>query len=110
SAPDPEKWLVIGEGIESVLSVMQACSLPGWAAISAIGIKNLKLPSSARMVLIAADNDGNGVGQRAAREASRRFVREGRRARIMMPPTSGSDFNDMLLGACAAGKEARHAG
>jgi hypothetical protein len=109
--PDPEVWLCIGEGIESAASVAQACSLPAWAALSATGISNLVLPPAARLVLIAADHDQSGVGQRNAREAGRRFVREGRRARIAMPPIAGSDFNDVLLGrTCAAAKEARHAG
>ena len=89
-------WLVVGEGIETTLSVMQATQLPGWAALSAHGIRSLKLPETADHVLIAADNDINGVGQKAAHEAGKRFTKEGRRVRIMLPP-KGYDFNDVLL-------------
>ena len=49
-----DQWLVIGDGIETTLSVMQACSLPGWAALSANGITSLILPREATMVLICA--------------------------------------------------------
>jgi hypothetical protein len=88
--------LVIGEGIETVLSVMLSTGLPGWAALSASGIKRLILPSEARYIVIVADNDQNRTGQRAALEAAWRFRREGRRVRIVMPPVPG-DFNDCLL-------------
>ena len=92
----PDQWLVIGEGIETTLSVMQACALPGWAALSANGIRNLILPPEAAMVLICADNDASGIGQRAARDAAGRFLREGRRVQITTPLTPGTDFNDLL--------------
>jgi len=77
---------------------MQACGLPGWAALSANGIRSLTLPPEASTVLICADNDANGVGQRAANEAAERFLREGRQARIAMPPMTGTDFNNVLNG------------
>ncbi len=38
----------------------------------------------------------NGTGQRAAREAAERFLREGRRVRIATPPNSNTDFSDLL--------------
>jgi putative DNA primase/helicase len=100
----PDEWLIVGEGIESTMSVMQVTGYPGWAALSACGIKNLILPPEVQKVLICADNDANGVGHRAARAADWRFRREGRRVRIALPPNAGEDFNDILLkgGRCAA--------
>jgi phage/plasmid primase-like uncharacterized protein len=101
------QWLVIGEGIETCMSVMNACSLPGWAALSAAGLKSLILPAEANMVLICADNDGNGVGQRAANDAAQRCLAEGRRVRLALPP-AGEDFNDMLtVGTASTIQEAR---
>jgi putative DNA primase/helicase len=91
-------WLAVGEGIETTLSVMQACSLPGWAALSAGGIERLILPPEAHMVVIAADHDANGTGGRTAYAAAERWVAEGRRVRIPMPPEPGTDFNDVLMG------------
>lgn len=108
--PMPDKWLVIGEGIETTLAVMQSCELPGWAALSAEGIKSIVLPPEARMVLIAADNDANGTGQNAAKEAAARLFKVGHRVRIAVPPESGTDWNDVLRGKSAAGiEDASHA-
>jgi putative DNA primase/helicase len=95
-------WLPIAEGIETALSVGQSCGLPAWAALSAGGIRNLVLPPEAEMVLICADNDPNGTGQRAANAAAERFLAEGRRVRIALPPVSGVDFNDLLRGSTSA--------
>jgi len=94
----PDTWLCVAEGIETALSVTTACGIPAWAGLSAGGIRALVLPSKARMVLICADNDANGVGQRAAAEAAQRWLAEGRRVRIAMPPDSDTDMADVLVG------------
>jgi putative DNA primase/helicase len=93
----PDSWLVAGEGVETTLSVMQACGLAGWAALSASGMRSLMLPPEARMVLIAADNDLNGVGAGAAHVAAQRWLHEGRQVKIVVPTDVGFDFNDVLL-------------
>jgi hypothetical protein len=54
------------------------------------------------MVVICADNDANGVDQHAANAAAERFLAEGWRVRIALPPTSGLDFNDLLRGSASA--------
>jgi hypothetical protein len=95
--PCPDRWLVVGEGIESTLAMARAIDAPGWAALSAYGIKSLVLPPTAKMVLIAADNDAKGVGQRAANTAAARWNREGRRVRICTPPLPNTDWNDVLM-------------
>ncbi len=97
----PGRWTLIAEGIETALSVGQSCGLVAWAALSAGGIRNLVLPAEARMVLICADNDSNGVGQRDANAAAERFLAEGRRVRIALPPISGLDFNDIVRGSAS---------
>ena len=89
--------LIVGEGIETTLSVMFSTGLAGWAALSAAGITQLVLPPEARRVIIAADNDMNGAGQNAACRAAARFTREGRSVRLAMPPAPGLDFNDLLF-------------
>jgi hypothetical protein len=108
--PRQGELFVVAEGIESALSVVQACGLSGMAALSANGLMNLVLPPTATIVLICSDNDANGVGQRAARAAAERFVHEGRRVSISIPPMIGTDFNDVLRQASSAqaDEEARH--
>jgi hypothetical protein len=90
--------LMVGEGIETCLAAMQATSLPAWAALSTSGMIALALPPNVRTVIILADHDANGAGERAARAAAGRWLAEGRRVRIAMPPEPGSDFADCLLG------------
>jgi putative DNA primase/helicase len=77
---------------------MVACAMPGWAALSASGICALVLPREATHVLVCADHDAHGVGQRAADDAAARWLAEGRRVRIALPQEPDSDFNDLLSG------------
>jgi len=94
------QWLVIGEGIESTASAMQLWGLSsGWAALSESGLRNLVLPLEARLIVIACDNDENGVGQAAARDAAWLWMEEGRTVRVKVPPKPDTDFNDILNGA-----------
>lgn len=96
--PRAGEWLAVGEGIETTLSVAAACAMPGWAALSAGGIRSLVLSREATHVIICADHDASGVGERAARDAAARWLGEGRLVRIAMPPQSGLDFNNLLNG------------
>jgi putative DNA primase/helicase len=75
---------------------MRMFALPGWAALCADGIEALELPDPIDRVVIAADNDANGVGQRAGLSARNRWAEEGRSARILLPPNIDEDFNDLL--------------
>nr|QIO37293.1 virulence-associated protein E [Bradyrhizobium sp. 1(2017)] len=88
--------LLIGEGIETCLSAMQATEHRTWAALSTSGLRRLDLPDDERDVVVLADADA--PGEAAAMAAARRWAREGRRVRVARPP-AGMDFNDMLI-AC----------
>jgi putative DNA primase/helicase len=96
SPHDHTRPLLVGEGVENTLSAMQLFDLPGWSAIYAGGLGDLELPPAVREVFIAADNDVSGCGQRVAWTAHQRWSAEGRSVRIVMPPTPGDDFNDVL--------------
>ena len=85
---------MVGEGIETCLSVMQATGNPAWAALSTSGLRSLDLPRGVRDVIVLADGDK--PGEDAAQDCARRWKREGRRVRIARPPT-GMDFNDLLI-------------
>jgi phage/plasmid primase-like uncharacterized protein len=96
---DPDAELIVAEGIESAFSAMQLFGRAGWAAVYAGGLKTLELPSSVRAVIIAADNDASGTGQRNALAAYDRWRADGRQVCIKTPPAIGTDFNDLLLAA-----------
>jgi phage/plasmid primase-like uncharacterized protein len=98
----PDKPLIIAEGVESALAAMELTQWPAWAALSSIGIKKLIPPAEARDIVIAADRDRSGVGERAARRAAGRWFGEGRRVRLLIPDRIGADPNTLL-------NEARHA-
>jgi putative DNA primase/helicase len=90
----PRDVLMVGEGIETCLSAMQATGHPAWAALSTSGLRALDLPKDVHDVIVLADGDE--PGEAAARDAALRWMREARRVRIARPPL-GLDFNDLLL-------------
>jgi hypothetical protein len=94
--------LLVGEGIETCLSAMQATGHPAWAALSAPGLRRLDLPEAITRIIVLADGDE--PGERAAMSCARRWTGEGRDVRIARPP-HGSDFNDLLLRGRAFDKE-----
>lgn len=85
--------LMVGEGLETCLSAMQATGLPAWAALSTSGMRRLELPRAVMDVIVLADGDE--PGEAAARECAQRWHGQGRRVRIARAP-AGLDFNDML--------------
>ena len=95
--PRAGEWLVVAEGIETAAAVTTTCAMPAWAALSAGGIQKLVLPREATHVIISADHDASGTGQRAARDAALHWVGEDRQVRIAMSPEPGEDMADVLL-------------
>jgi len=93
-APAPQK-ITVGEGIETVLSVMKRTGTPGWAALSTSGLRTLVLPRVVETVILLADADP--AGEAAAEKTAARWTREGRQVRIARPASGFNDFNDMLL-------------
>ncbi len=89
--------LVVAEGIETAAAAGLLLGLPSWSAISAGNMaRSLMLPASVLSVVIAVDNDA--PGQAAAREAWRRWTREGRQVRFATPRGNGRDFADIAMG------------
>ncbi len=91
-----ENGMCIGEGIETMLSVQQETGRPCWAALTTSGLKALMLPANIVSVMICADRDNNGAGEKAAQAAAQRWKSEGRKVRIAWPPEGFKDFNDAL--------------
>jgi hypothetical protein len=92
-APIAEQ-MVVGEGIETVLSGMQMSGFGGIACGVARNLRDLLLPPAVRRIRILVDGDEH--SEAAARSAAARWYREGRRVAFARAP-AGLDFNDLLL-------------
>lgn len=92
--------LVVGEGIETMLSLVEAIpGLPVWAALSSGHLGAVLLPEGVQRLYIAIDRDP--AGKRAAERLSARALDAGISVRVLEPQLG--DFNDDLR---ANGKEA----
>ncbi|MBN9890164.1 toprim domain-containing protein [Pelagibaca abyssi] len=92
--------LVVGEGIETMLSLSEAIpGLPVWAALSSGHLGAVLLPEGLKRLYVAIDRDP--AGQRAAEKLSARASEVGVRVRVLEPRLG--DFNDDLR---ANGKDA----
>jgi len=89
--------LAIAEGIETALAFYCAIQIPVWSTISAWGMENIILPVKIKEIIIAADNDISGRGQKASEILAKKLIAEGRTVKKVTPPKVGQDFNDLLL-------------
>jgi Toprim domain len=89
--------LAIAEGIENALTAI-AAGYAAWSAVAVGGFQSVVLPPIVETVLIVADHNANGVGQRAALKAAERWFAEGRRVRLWLAQRAGDDLNDLIRG------------
>ena len=100
--------MIVAEGIETSLTVMEATGLPTWAALSSSNFMGLVLPALplAAEIVIAADNDkiknGKRAGIEAAEQAAALWVSQGRKVSIALPPIPGTDFNNLVRDGLSA--------
>ena len=94
---EPERILVLAEGIETALAFYIATQIPAWATVSAGGMEKVILPPNVKEVIIAMDNDESCRGQDAANKLAKRLLIEGRVVKRVIPPNVGDDFADMLM-------------
>ena len=98
----------LAEGIETALSVIVATGLPSWSCINAGGLERVTIPNHVKRVLIFADKDRTGTGERAASMLAQRLEALGVAVRVVaiqdeIPDgVDGIDFNDLL---CRGGKD-----
>ncbi len=91
----PGPLLAVAEGIETAISIAQACPhLRVWAALSTSGLRTLILPPGVDEVILCPDGDE--PGEQAARIAAKGFLYDGFKVQIARPP-EGADFNDILV-------------
>jgi phage/plasmid primase-like uncharacterized protein len=86
--------LVICEGIETGLSILQATGFHVWAALGSANLGQLEMPASVCEVIIAADHDEPGIY--AAIEAAGAYDRNGYLVQVVSPRTDKADWNDVL--------------
>ncbi len=98
--------LVVGEGIETVLSLVAAVpEIRAAAALSAGSLGAFAPPPGLARLVIARDNDEDGA--LAAERLARRCARAGVAATVIVP--AGNDFNDDLVALGSAALRARFA-
>ena len=99
---DPDKPLIIAEGIETAASAAQITGFPAISAISASNMPTVMLPPQyarpGSKIIVAADNDD--PGRDAAKQLARRLADLGHDVRIAVPEgPEGYDWNDALKAA-----------
>ena len=100
----PGETLLVGEGVETVLSLVTAApEIASAAALSAGSLGAFAPPPGITRLVIARDNDAE--GERAAERLARRGARAGVAAAVIVP--EGGDFNDDLLALGPAALAAR---
>ncbi|NWG70298.1 MAG: toprim domain-containing protein [Parvularculaceae bacterium] len=93
---DTQDILIVGEGIETVLSVRSVLPfMPFAAALSAQHLSMFRVPSTVMRLYIAVDRDD--AGFRAADVLRRRAIEAGVNAMLLLPRRK--DFNDDLVNA-----------
>ena len=92
---DPAAELIVTEGLEDGLTLLQELGKPVWVAAGAGMMPAMELPDTVTSVIIGADADG--AGERAAQTAADAFSLQGRSVRIIRPLAPYKDFNEELM-------------
>ena len=98
-----EPSLIIGEGVETTLSAMQATGINGVAGLDAGKMQAVELPDTVKDVFILVDQDKNTVGQEASMALAEKLKIVGKTAWLVAPtdecfsddPPKKLDFNDL---------------
>jgi uncharacterized protein DUF927/Toprim domain-containing protein len=89
----PGEPLLIGEGVESVLTAMEATGLPGWASLGASNLPNIQWPNGAEIIILGENDDAN---RKALDKACPKLIEQGLTVRVATPPAGVSDFNGIV--------------
>jgi hypothetical protein len=95
--------LVIGEGVETCMAAHQLMAMGEleraavWALGSAGGIERFPVLPNINTLRILAEND-DGTNKKAREQCGRRWLRAGRRVRVIKPDIDLKDLNDVLRG------------
>jgi DNA primase len=94
---DASGEVIVCEGPEDGLSLLEVMGGPVWVAAGASMLPAMQFPPEVRSVVIGADNDD--AGAMAADKAAKAFTSRGLSVRIIRPLSGFKDFNDELRGA-----------
>jgi len=83
---EPDKPLLLVEGIETGLAVHQMTGMPVWACLSATMLAKVQVPATVKEVIVGGDLDHNETGQKAAEQLAARLCAEGRIVKFSFPP------------------------
>ena len=90
----PGATLLVGEGVESVASVMQASGLPGVAVLGIGGLASVEFASEIVEIVLLGENDD--ASRKAIDKAAPLLAEKGVKVRVAQPPQGFSDFNDLI--------------
>ena len=90
----PGATLLVGEGIESVASAMQASGLPGVAVLGIGGLANVEFASEVVEIVVLGENDD--ASRKAIDKAAPLLAEKGVKVRVAQPPQGFGDFNDLI--------------
>jgi Toprim domain len=88
--------LTVCEGVETGLALLMRGECSVWALGSAGGVKRFPILPAVEELVIAADVDARGTGERAAAAVVERWRAAGMRARVMLPEDGKKDFAEGL--------------
>lgn len=84
--PESGRPLVLCEGIETALAIHEYSGWPVWSCVNSTMLEKVQLPESIKSVIICADKDKTGAGEKAAEKLAQRLIDEGRKVEISFPP------------------------
>ncbi|MDX1949625.1 MAG: toprim domain-containing protein [Rickettsiales bacterium] len=89
--------LIVCEGIETGLSILEAVNYPVWALLSASNFESFSPPPITQVssIIIATDNDE--AGQKASEKLATRLVAQSYSVNVVKPENA-NDFNELLKG------------
>jgi hypothetical protein len=88
--------LLLGEGVETTLTAIEATGYPGWATLGTSGLASINLADTVQEVILLAENDESGANQKAVDKVCPGLIERGIRVRIARPPAGLNDFNDLV--------------
>jgi putative DNA primase/helicase len=88
----------IAEGVETSLAANELFGLPVWALLNAGNLEAFVPPAEVKRLHVFADNDVSGAGQAVGWAVARRLRAKGLVVEVHVPPTEGTDWNDVVAG------------